>query len=74
LLFLTQNISAIANKSRTSSVLTLRLASSAVSNLSLQKSHTAVQLTASITLWDRFYQEIPCFIQSSDGTSAVLPA
>jgi len=28
----------------------------------------------SITLWDRFYQEIPCFIQSSDGTSAVLPA
>jgi len=50
-------------------------ASSAISNLPLQKKRTSVQLTASaMYCGDRFYLKMPCFIQSSGGTFAVFPA
>jgi len=47
--------------------------STAVSNLSLQTNCSIAQLIASLTRCnkDRFYREIACLIDSSDGISAV---
>jgi len=68
--FLTQNLSAIVNKSQTSSVLTLCLQQSATYHF-----RKAVLWCNSLCLLcngDRFHREMPCFIQLSGGISAVL--